>query len=85
MPNKNQPILLTCTVNERSELFDCLGSIARHRSRTDRPAPSNLDGLADLLREERITKIIASDWRMADTETTAVVGVLDDLGITLVR
>lgn len=51
----------------------------------ERPAPRNLDGLADLLREVGTAKVVVSDWRIDDDRTRMVLQVFADVGVELVR
>ncbi len=74
-------ILITESIQTRQQFFDALG-----RTRAcARPAPRNLDDLADFLREGRIGVIIAADMHMELSDFAAIGQVLQDLGINLVR
>ncbi len=85
MPLRDNPILINHSLRCRQDFFDALTAISYRDCVTPRPAPTNLDGMADLLREARAGKIIASDWRLDDADTSRISGILDDLGITLCR
>lgn len=78
---RDQPILLTCPLNSRHDLFLALGDIQPGR----RQAPTNLDGMADFLREVQAYRIIASDWRINADDTARILQVLEDLGVGLMR
>ncbi|MDK8693816.1 barstar family protein [Corynebacterium sp. MSK158] len=76
-----QRILITEHIRTRADFFNALG---RTRGCED-CGPRNLDDLADFLREQRTTVIIASDMEIADAELEGVVTVLEDQGVKLVR
>ena len=76
-----QRILITEHIRTRADFFNALG---RTRGCED-CGPRNLDGLADFLREQRTTVIIASDMEIADAELEGVATVLEDQGVKLVR
>lgn len=76
------PILLTHEVATLDHVYQAL---ARTVWPADRPAPVNLDGLADLLRETGIRKVIACHWALDDDDTRRVGRVFRDLGVELVR
>lgn len=78
----NNPILITSQLRSRTDLYRALAAntYAEHR-----PAPTNLDGMADLLREYRVQKIFCAGWELGDLDTRAVTEVFDNLGITLQR
>lgn len=76
------PVLITSPVNSVAELNSAISAAVFGRSR---PAPRNLDGLADLLREAGMPKVIVSDWRLSDDETQKVLRVFADIGVALVR
>lgn len=50
-----------------------------------RPAPRNLDGLADLLRETQVSRVIVPAWCLDEDAAERVMRVFDDLGVDLVR
>ena len=83
--HSSSPVLLTCTVRTRRDLYTALASSLRLPKMVHRPAPTNLDGLADLIKEARVTKVVCSDWQLSDDDTSAILAVFDDLGVTLVR
>ena len=74
-------ILITEHIRTRADFFNALG---RTRGCED-CGPRNLDDLADFLREQRTTVIIASDMEVADAELEGVATVLEDQGVKLVR
>ena len=76
------PILLTSPVATVAELT---AAISQAVFGCERPAPRNLDGLADLLRESRITRVIACDWQLDPNATRRVVEVFRDNNVTLSR
>lgn len=76
------PVLLTAPVSSVAELAEAISHAAFG---SERPAPSNLDGLADLLREARITHIVASDWQLGAEDTRRVGIVFRDNNVTLYR
>ena len=69
-----QRILITEHIRTRADFFNALG---RTRGCED-CGPRNLDDLADFLREQRTTVIIASDMEIADAELEGVATVLED-------
>lgn len=48
-------------------------------------APTNLDGLADLLRESGCKQVVVGDWRLPADESAKVAAVLADVGVRLYR
>ena len=76
-----QRILITEHIRTRADFFNALG---RTRGCED-CGPRNLDDLADFLREQRTTVIIASHMEIADAELQGVASVLKDQGVKLVR
>lgn len=76
-----QRILITEHIRTRADFFNALG---RTRGCED-CGPRNLDDLADFLREQRTSLIIASDMKIADAELEGVATVLEDQGVKLVR
>ena len=50
-----------------------------------RPVPRNLDALADLLRETRVTRVVVTDWGMPEASIGGLLEVLADEGIELSR
>ena len=50
-----------------------------------RPVPRNLDALADLLRETRVTRVVVTDWGMPEASIGGLLEVLADEGVELVR
>lgn len=76
-----QRILITEHIRTRADFFNALG---RTRGCED-CGPRNLDDLADFLREQRTTAIIASHMEITDEELEGVATVLEDQGVKLVR
>lgn len=76
-----QRILITEPIRTRADFFNALG---RTRGCED-CGPRNLDDLADFLREQRTTVVIASHMEIADAELEGVATVLEDQGVKLVR
>ncbi|MCH6197543.1 hypothetical protein MHT86_08560 [Corynebacterium mastitidis] len=78
----NNPLLITGRLASRQDLYRALACclLPRHR-----PAPTNLDGMADLLREARVRTVICAQWELPAADSRAVRAVLGDLGITLQR
>lgn len=76
-----QRILITEHIRTRADFFNALG---RTRGCED-CGPRNLDDLADFLREQRTSVIIASHMEIADAEWEGVATVLEDQGVKLVR
>lgn len=50
-----------------------------------RPVPRNLDALADLLRETRVTRVVVTDWGMPEASIGGLLEVLTDEGVELSR
>lgn len=48
-----------------------------------RPVPRNLDALADLLRETRVTRVVVTDWRVPGASIGGLLEVLADEGVAL--
>lgn len=76
-----QRILITEHIRTRADFFNALG---RTRGCED-CGPRNLDDLADFLREQRTSVIIASNMDIEGEDLAAVASVLEDQGVTLVR
>ena len=76
-----QRILITEHIRTRADFFNALG---RTRGCED-CGPRNLDDLADFLREQRTTVIIASNMDIEGEDLAAVASVLEDQGVALVR
>lgn len=78
----SNPVLITQPLCSRAELFRAL---AANTYASDRPAPKNLDAMADLLREFRVQKIICANWQLPSGETSDLLRVFKDLGVSLQR
>ncbi|MDK8482264.1 barstar family protein [Corynebacterium tuberculostearicum] len=74
-------ILITEHIRTRADFFNALG---RTRGCED-CGPRNLDDLADFLREQRTSVIVASDMDMDGEGLDAIATVLEDQGVKLVR
>ncbi|WP_175934649.1 hypothetical protein [Corynebacterium sp. Marseille-P4321] len=79
---RRNPILITSPVSDVAELSAAISAAVFGR---ERPAPRNLDGLADLLREVGTAKVVVSDWCIDDDRTRMVLQVFADVGVELVR
>ncbi|QGU07912.1 hypothetical protein COCCU_09965 [Corynebacterium occultum] len=78
----NNPILITRALHSRADLY---AALAANTYRDKRPAPANLDAMADLLREFQVSKIICAHWQLREDDEQAVLEVLADLEIELQR
>lgn len=76
-----QRILITEHIRTRADFFNALG---RTRGCED-CGPRNLDDLADFLREQRTSVIVASHMDMDGEGLDAIATVLEDQGVKLVR
>ena len=76
-----QRILITEHIRTRADFFNALG---RTRDCED-CGPRNLDDLADFLREQHTSVIVASNMDIESEDLAAVASVLEDQGVTLVR
>ncbi|MBS5997154.1 MULTISPECIES: barstar family protein [Corynebacterium] len=74
-------ILITEHIRTRADFFNALG---RTRGCED-CGPRNLDDLADFLREQRTSVIVASDMDLDGEGLDAIAAVLEDQGVKLVR
>lgn len=74
-------ILITEHIRTRADFFNALG---RTRGCED-CGPRNLDDLADFLREQRTSVIVASHMELAEEDLQGVATVLKDQGVKLVR
>ena len=74
-------IVLSGTFTTRQDFFLLLG---RAVWGIDRPAPTNLDGMVDLIRESGLTSItVTGIWRVDQTDSERIEKVCDDLGVRL--
>ncbi|ANE04498.1 hypothetical protein [Corynebacterium crudilactis] len=74
-------IVLQGAFKTRQEFFDLLGAAAWG---IERPAPTNLDGMVDLIRETGLEKItVRGAWHILDEDTERIEEVCDDLGVDL--
>ena len=76
-----QRILITEHIRTRADFFNALG---RTRGCED-GGPRNLDDLADFLREQRTSVIVASNMGIEGEDLATVASVLEDQGVALVR
>ncbi|MCG7448247.1 hypothetical protein MHK11_08180 [Corynebacterium aurimucosum] len=76
-----QRILITEHIRSRADFFSALG---RTRGCED-CGPRNLDDLADFLREQRTSVIVASNMDLDGEGLDAIATVLEDQGVKLVR
>lgn len=76
-----QRILITEHIRTRADFFNALG---RTRGCED-CGPRNLDDLADFLREQRTSVIVASNMDLDGEGLDAIAAVLEDQGVKLVR
>ncbi len=74
-------ILITEHIRTRADFFNALG---RTRGCED-CGPRNLDDLADFLREQRTSVIVASNMDLDGEGLDAIATVLADQGVKLVR
>ncbi|MBC3185136.1 hypothetical protein H7347_00820 [Corynebacterium sp. zg-331] len=74
------PLLITRPLASRHDLYQAL---ARCLFRGERSAPTNLDAMADLLRETQVRTIVCAQWDLPTADDRAVREVLGDLGIAL--
>lgn len=74
-------VLITEVIRDRYDFFAALGRIHQ----CGRPAPANLDDMADFLRGLGVQSIIAARMEMDLADFAAVSEVLDDVGIALLR
>ena len=76
-----QRILITEHIRTRADFFNALG---RTRGCED-CGPRNLDDLADFLREQRTSVIVASNMDLDGEGLGTIATVLEDQGVKLVR
>lgn len=77
---RRTPIIITEPITSPQDLFR---QVARAAWQTAHPTPTNLDGLADLLKEAEVDTILCAHWRMPRAEADRVQTVFDDLGVKL--
>ena len=73
-----QRLLITEVIRDRADFYAALGRMHK----CGRPAPRNLDDLADFLRENKVRTIVAADL---DMEDPALFQVLRDQRVRLLR
>ncbi|KQB86853.1 hypothetical protein [Corynebacterium lowii] len=78
----NNPLLLTGPLTSRQDLYAALACCL---CSDNRPAPKNLDAMADLLREAQVRTIICAQWELPPPDDRAVRAVFHDLGIAFQR
>lgn len=76
------PVLITAPV---ASVADVCAALSGSVFGPERPAPRNLDGLADLLREAHLTRVVACDWRLPADDTRKVLAVFRDNRVELMR
>lgn len=63
---------------------DFFGLIGRAAWGPERPSPTNLDGLADLIRETRLERItVHGSWQVEQKTTSTLHRICADLGVSL--
>lgn len=77
-------ILITASVRSRQEFFDEIAAALYPAAHGKRPAPTNLDGLADILKEFAVTRIICADTVLPPEDDEALRRVFAALGVCLV-
>ncbi|GAB3081850.1 hypothetical protein GCM10027157_14900 [Corynebacterium aquatimens] len=80
--NRNEAIVL---FDEVATVRELAAAIAKQVYPADRRAPTNLDGLVDMLREYKVKRIISSYWSMSPKDTDLVERVFEDEGIELIK
>lgn len=78
----HNPILITSHLTSRNDLYR---AIADASAAPGAPTPPNLDAMADAIRESGITRVICADWKLSAEDTSRVLEVFDDWGVTLSR
>lgn len=83
---RDRDLLITERVGSVPELGEALAEqLFVGPERVTRRAPSNLDALADVLREYNIPRITFTYWTMTQQDAQRVEEVFDDLGIEILR
>ncbi len=74
-------IVIRGIFHHRRDFFDLVG---RAVWGIDRPSPTNLDGLADLIKETGLTSIIVYGvWEMDEKTASTIFQVCEDLDVVL--
>ncbi|WJY90227.1 hypothetical protein [Corynebacterium confusum] len=81
MPNTKR-VLITDRLRSEADFYRALGNL---RQAGERPAPRNLDALADFLRELGLDSIVCADWCLPEADSRRLRRVLDDLDVRLLR
>ncbi|MDO5031026.1 hypothetical protein [Corynebacterium sp.] len=82
MLNNHSKVLITQPLHTRVDFYAALGAL---RGCAACDAPRNLDALADYLREHRVRTIVASQWLLDDADSSAILEVLHDNNVRLLR
>lgn len=72
-------------VGKVASISELLQALSRAVLGDARVAPTNLDGLADLMREGAVKQVVVRDWRLPAAESARVEAVLSDVGVRLYR
>lgn len=78
------PIFVTRTVRSLEDLARAVLSATYGRD-DDRPVPTNLDALADLLRETGVGRVVVVDWRVEGSSSSKLRAVFEGEGVELVH
>ena len=78
------PIFVTRAVRSLEDLGRAVLSAAYGRD-DDRPVPTNLDALADLLRETGVGRVVVADWRVEGSSSSGLRAVFEGEGVELVH
>lgn len=74
-------IILSGTFLTRQDFFTLLGRAAWG---VERPAPTNLDGMVDLIRESGLSTLtVQGIWKVDLADSERIEEVCDDLGVAL--
>ena len=76
------PIFVTRTVRSLEDLGRAVLAAAYGPS-DDRPVPTNLDALADLLRETGARRVVVADWRVEGSSSSKLRAVFEGEGVDL--
>lgn len=77
------PIFVTRTVRSLEDLARAVLAAAYGRA-DDRPVPTNLDALADLLRETGVGRVVVVDWKVEGSSSSKLRAVFEEEGVDLV-
>lgn len=79
---QRNPLLITDRLRTRSDLYHALSAI---HPTPDAPVPTNLDAMADLIRECGITHVVCADWELPPSDTQSIAHTFEDLGVHFSR